>query len=85
MGKLLLWVIVIGVCWAGWALVRNWQRKTEERVGAPPRPAGTPSRPAEAEQIVSCGHCGLHLPASEAIEGPGGPFCCVEHRDAARR
>jgi uncharacterized protein len=79
MGKLLLWVIVIGVGWAGWALVRNWQRKLDAREVTPP------AQPAEPEQIVSCGHCGVHLPASEAIEGPGGPFCCTEHRDAVRR
>lgn len=78
MGKLLLWVVVIGAGWFGWAMVRNWQRKSDRAAQAP-----KPSQTVEPEQIVSCSHCGVHLPASEAIDAPGGPFCSAAHRDAA--
>ncbi len=33
------------------------------------------------EPMVQCAHCGLHLPASEALHNPAGlAFCCEEHR-----
>lgn len=40
---------------------------------------------AQTQQImVSCAHCGLHLPQTEALSGPGGVaeqwFCSSEHR-----
>ncbi|WP_423222030.1 PP0621 family protein [Ideonella lacteola] len=44
------------------------------------RPAGKP-RPKQAQPMVACAHCGLHLPAADAIEGEGGrSFCSAEHR-----
>lgn len=40
---------------------------------------------AQTQQImVSCAHCGLHLPQTEALPGPGDVaaqwFCSSEHR-----
>ncbi|HEX5686363.1 MAG TPA: PP0621 family protein [Ideonella sp.] len=33
------------------------------------------------EAMVSCAHCGLHLPRPDALEGEGGRhYCSVEHR-----
>ncbi len=37
---------------------------------------------AEAEDMVRCAHCGLHLPAGESIRASGQQFCCAAHRDA---
>jgi uncharacterized protein len=35
---------------------------------------------------VRCAHCGLHLPAADAIAGADGAvFCSVAHRQAASR
>ncbi|MES2831382.1 MAG: PP0621 family protein [Pseudomonadota bacterium] len=35
----------------------------------------------QPESIVGCDHCGLHVPASDAIVGVGGTsFCCDAHR-----
>jgi uncharacterized protein len=34
--------------------------------------------------MVRCAHCGLHMPAADAIAGPGGAvYCSVAHRQAA--
>jgi uncharacterized protein len=31
--------------------------------------------------MVSCAHCGLHLPQPDALEGEGGRhYCSAEHR-----
>lgn len=33
------------------------------------------------EDMVTCAHCGLHLPASDAITSPDRQqYCCTEHR-----
>ena len=35
---------------------------------------------AEAERMVGCRQCGVHLPVSEAVEAEGSYFCSEEHR-----
>ena len=75
MGKLLFWVVVLAVGWFVWSLIRVSQRKQERsRAGL-----------AAPVEIVACKHCGVFLPASDALPGPDGPYCSVEHRNAARR
>lgn len=33
------------------------------------------------QAMVSCAHCGLHLPQPDAVEGEGGRhYCSAEHR-----
>lgn len=44
---------------------------------------GRPRRPTAPgpQAMVSCAHCGLHLPQPDALEGEGGRhYCSVEHR-----
>lgn len=37
-------------------------------------------RREQAEVMVPCAHCGIHVPASEALRNSGGvSFCCEEH------
>lgn len=50
-----------------------------QRPSAPPA-AEPPPRPPQA--MLSCAHCGLHLPGSDALPGRGGVFCSAEHRTA---
>jgi uncharacterized protein len=38
-----------------------------------------------AEDMVSCAHCGVHLPKGESIQADGQNFCCAAHRDAFRQ
>jgi uncharacterized protein len=38
---------------------------------------------ASAEEMVSCAHCGVHLPRSEAIAVRSLHYCSAAHRDAA--
>jgi uncharacterized protein len=36
--------------------------------------------------MVACAHCGMHVPADEAIAGQGGaPYCSAAHRQAHER
>lgn len=40
-----------------------------------------PGKAPVALAMVSCSHCGLHLPQPDAVEGEGGRhYCSSEHR-----
>lgn len=43
-----------------------------------------PRRGAGSEAMVTCAHCGVHLPASEALADRGLHYCSAAHRDASR-
>lgn len=48
----------------------------------PPHPgrSGEQDSQASAETMVSCAHCGIYIPASEAISQSGRVFCSDAHR-----
>ena len=35
----------------------------------------------DAEEMVSCAHCGVHLPRSEALAARSLHYCSAAHRD----
>lgn len=82
MRNLLLFVLfLVGVFYLRRALRRP--------VGGMGRDGGSSARPApeapprerlEAEQMVACAHCGLHVPESEGVRDNGAFFCSAEHR-----
>ncbi len=49
------------------------------RPAAPPAEKKKPG-PATPQDMLSCAHCGLHLPRDEALPGMGGVFCSAAHR-----
>lgn len=71
--KFLLW-LGIGVLLVMW-LMRDKKA-----------PAGRPRQPdagdrGGAESMLQCAHCGIHIPASEAVRDPAGAvFCSDAHR-----
>jgi uncharacterized protein len=67
----LLIVAVLALLW----LLRGARRRV---VPPPQKPAGSP----EPQAMLSCAHCGLHLPRDEALPGRGGVFCGEAHRKA---
>jgi uncharacterized protein len=69
MGKLLVLVLVGVVFYLVW---RGMARRA--RTGRDRDPG------AEAERMVGCRQCGVHLPVSEAVEADGNYFCSEEHR-----
>lgn len=72
--KFLLWIVVI------WLAVQWYLHAKKQKVAAARARQG--STPALPEQMVSCAHCGLHVPASEAVAGTDTKqhFCSDEHR-----
>jgi len=77
------WLVVIGVVVLGyvwWKHQRQLERSEQARRDAPPRP---PAAPASPSRMITCRHCGVHLPASDAVRGAVGLYCSDEHRRLA--
>lgn len=72
--KYLIWLLVILV--AIWVYKRSRNPKD-----VTPNPGPAASGPSN---MVSCVHCGLHLPQDEAVLGEKGIYCSTEHRAAAQ-
>jgi uncharacterized protein len=71
--KFLLWAAIIaGVIW----VLRN--KKKAAKVDAPVQ---TRVNDESGEPMLSCTHCGIHFPASEAVaDVSGATFCGDDHR-----
>ena len=76
--KYLLWAVVIYLAW-------RWFSASRARPNAQGGDAANrhdPTSPGNGERMVECPECGLHLPLSEALPGPGEHFFCSEaHRN----
>ncbi len=65
---LVLFVVVFGL----WLLLKRAS-------GAGPKPPTAP-RAAPPQAMVECAHCGLHLPAADAVLEGRHVYCCDAHR-----
>lgn len=54
-----------------------WFARGRSRHDAPP---AAPPRPRGPQAMVRCAHCGVHLPAQDALSGAQGSYCSAEHR-----
>lgn len=68
--KYLLVLLVVGV--GLWILVK---RARGAGLNAPPS-----AKPRVPQAMVECAHCGLHLPASDAVLEGSHVFCSDKHR-----
>jgi uncharacterized protein len=67
------WLLVIAVVAAVvWMLTRG-------------RESGHARRPRRPEVMVECAHCGVHLPAADAVLGGDRVYCSEAHRLAGPR
>jgi uncharacterized protein len=93
MGKFTVWLVVAGLAWLGWTLWRIGKRRSESGTTRQPDQAPASSTeqarqapPADSppEPMLRCAHCGLYLPAREAVSDTSGrSFCSTAHRDRA--
>lgn len=75
--KLGLWLLIAAVALL-WFNHAKKQRMKSRKAHAAQTAASTD---ADAEQILACAHCGLHVPASDAlVDTAGAHFCCEAHR-----
>ena len=71
MKYLVLLAVLIGVVW--------WLRQSgRHRTPTPPGPNASPSD--SPQDMVSCTHCQVHVPRSDAIAGACGLYCCTQHQ-----
>lgn len=71
--KFLLW-FVIGAVAVAW-LMRGKKLPPQQADRRPPSGHGA------TEPMLQCAHCGVHIPASEAVlDSTHAVFCCDAHR-----
>jgi uncharacterized protein len=73
-------ILLLAVLLLLWMLFGRSRRG--DRADRPPR--GTPPA-AQAEGMVACAHCGVHLPRSEAVLAGALSYCSAAHREAGPR
>jgi uncharacterized protein len=72
--KFLVVLLVVGV--GLWLLFGRAARRGSVGKGRPPRPA------VDAEAMVACAHCGVHLPRGDAVADGSLMYCSEAHRIA---
>lgn len=70
--KYLLLIAFVAIVW--WV----WKKRSVQRPGMAPPTARDP------EPMVTCAHCGVHLPRSDSVSEGGAHFCSDAHRLAAK-
>ena len=73
MKYLLILLLVLVVIWA--------VKRSRTPKPPPTQPNPEPSSPSE---MITCAHCGIHLPQEEAVSGQKGLYCSTDHRAAAQ-
>lgn len=92
--KYLVLLLVVGVVF--WLLGARRRAGRKPDRAAPGEPsadssangaANKPGKPAPpaALEMVSCAHCGLHLPLAEALQQGQQVYCCEAHRAVGPR
>lgn len=77
---LLIGVLVI---WLLYSPILRHLRQGQRGRRTPPSPAPRHDAVRDVEDMVACAHCGIHLPASEALrDAADRPYCSAPHRDA---
>lgn len=84
MSKLLFWIVVILLV----LLVMRLAARAAAKRAAKPRRAATPRRsppPGATQPMVRCAHCGVHLPATEAVHRHNHHWCSEAHAQLGPR
>lgn len=81
--KLGLWLLIAVAAFLWFNHAKKQRLRARMRNKAPATPASDADYGSATggERILACAHCGLHVPASDALVNPAGaPFCCEAHR-----
>ena len=78
------YLILLAVIFGAWWWVTGRRRPPPPADKAPKAAQGQAQ--AQAQAMLACVHCGVHLPAVEAVtDAAGRPFCSEAHRLAGPR
>ncbi|HEY6132342.1 MAG TPA: PP0621 family protein [Rubrivivax sp.] len=72
-------IVLLVVVVVAWLLVGRATRRGVVRKDAPGQPT------LEAEDMVACAHCGVHLPRGDALVAGAAVYCSDAHRVAGPR
>lgn len=76
MSKIIFWfLVIVFALFVTRLLVRSQMPPPGKKRNAPSRKNGG----RQAESMVQCAHCGIHLPRSEALLSNGQTWCSQEH------
>jgi uncharacterized protein len=81
--KYLLWAVVIYIAWRWYAASKQSAARSDSSVASASSAASATE--GATETMVKCAQCGIHLPHSEAIHGPGAITFCSEAHQATHR
>lgn len=81
--KYLLVIAVVLVAYWIWRYNRQEEARDAREAQETARRRQPPAPPARPDQMVTCRHCGVHLPQSEATKGLLGYYCGKEHKRLA--
>lgn len=77
--KYLLWAALLYLAWRWFQASQRRGRSTDAE---PPEASDPGPASGSAERMVRCSHCGIYLPASEALAAAGSlHYCSESHRD----
>lgn len=80
MSRIIFFVIIIAVIYFAWRSTRMRQIKLEKRMDRQEKAnLAAQANNAPGEKMVSCAHCGLYVPISEAIVRDGKYYCSRDH------
>lgn len=84
MKYLLVFAVIAVAIWLWRKNRRDEMRESRrDQAARAKRPGAAPATP---KAMLRCAHCGLHLPAADAIGGTGdAAYCSAAHRQAAER
>ncbi len=70
-----------------WWLSRLARRSSAEiSLSSSRTKAPTPAAATGPQTLVACAHCGVQQPQDDMLfDTAGRPYCCAQHRDAARQ
>jgi uncharacterized protein len=76
---LVLAAVYLGIwLWRSGRLADKKEKASRPTATAPDKDTG-----AEPATMVTCPHCGLHFPQTEAVPGKRGDYCSAAHRQQA--
>ncbi len=83
-------VVLLAVLLLVWLLLGSSRRRAKDARQTKDARQANPAAPAasaapQVEGMVACAHCGVHLPASVALQARSLTYCSAAHRDAGPR
>jgi len=68
-------VVILVIVWLVYSITRRWIASLEQK-----KEQKKQQRPSRISTMVSCAHCGLHVPQDDALQAQGKYYCSDEHK-----